>query len=251
MLPQPLLDFSHPSGALRLLLDHIDQTRQALPPVPLSLRTANNEALRIALTYHSNALEGSTLTLRDTQAVIEGRSPSSPKDLREIYEARNHHDALLMMGEWVDAGEGAVSEQRVLAIHARLMRDILPRSAGSYRTGRVLIKGTSYIPPGAHHFAELMPQLCALANRHDVHPILRAAEIHYNLAAVHPFDDGNGRTARLLMNFVLQAHGYPITIIQREQRSDYLQALDEANHHRWDRFVNLIADCVFLAVREY
>ena len=161
------------------------------------------EALRVELTYHSNAIEGSTLSLRETQLVIEGHAPTGGKTLREVYEARNHDRALRLIEQWAEERpkDAPLTDQDLLNVHAHVLADIDLRSAGRFRTDRVLIKGTRFIPPGSHRFAELVPKLLELANRPGVHPAVQAAELHYNFVAVHPFGDGNGRTARLLMNY--------------------------------------------------
>lgn len=199
------------------------------------------EALRVELTYHSNAIEGSTLSLRETQLVIEGHAPTSGKTMRELYEARNHDRALRLIESWAGSrDEDRLTEQDLLAVHGVVLADIAPDSAGRFRTERVLTKGSRFIPPGSHRFGELVPVLLAQGARAGAHPLLRAAEIHDNLAAVHPFADGNGRTARLLMNFVLLRHGHPPTIIEVGERAEYLASLEEANAGRCDRFVSCI-----------
>src|SRR6185437_11128930 len=109
-------------------------------------------AIRIELTYNSNAIEGSTLSLRDTQLIVEGKSPAGEKSLREIYEARNHDRALHLIEKWADRrGDEAVSEVDLLAVHAQVLADI-DASAGQFRSGRVLIAGTGYVPPGSQKF---------------------------------------------------------------------------------------------------
>lgn len=202
------------------------------------------EAMRVELTYHSNAIEGSTLTLRETQLILEGRAPSGGKSLREVYEARNHDRALRTIEALVrDRAPGTqLTERDILDIHAHVLADIEPTSAGRFRTERVLIKGTRFIPPGGHRFGELIPALLELAKRPGVHPAIMAAELHYNLVAVHPFADGNGRTARLLMNMHMLRHGYPLVIIEVEKRGEYLAALEEANEGRCERFAAFVIE---------
>jgi Fic family protein len=200
------------------------------------------EAIRVELTYHSNAIEGSTLSLRETQLVIEGYAPAGGKTLREIYEARNHDRALREIEEWVEKrpSTSALTDRDILDIHAHVLADIATGSAGRFRADRVLIKGTRFIPPGSHKFGELVPRMLELANLEGVHPVLQSAELHYNLAAIHPFADGNGRTARLLMNYHLLRHGYPHTIIEVGERAEYLTALEEANAGRCERFAAFV-----------
>jgi len=204
------------------------------------------EAFRIKLTYHSNAIEGNTLSLRQTQLVIEGHSPGEERSLREIYEARNHDQALRLIERWArdrgarDPGAIPLTETDLLEVHGAVLRDITPNDAGRLRSERVLIAGTGFVPPGSHRFETLMPELLALANRPAVHPLIQAAELHYNLVAVHPFTDGNGRTARLLMNHHLLQRGYPCVIVEVNRRGDYLASLDEANHGRIEPFFRLM-----------
>lgn len=210
------------------------------------------EAVRVELTYHSNAIEGSTLSLRETQLVIEGHAPTSGKSLREIYEARNHDRALRAIEEWGEKRPfpAPLTERDVHDVHAHVLADIDPGGAGRFRTERVLIKGTRFIPPGAQKFGELVPKMLDLANRPGVHPVLQSAELHYNLAAIHPFSDGNGRTARLLMNHHVLRRGYPHLIIEVERRAEYLSALEEANAGRCERFAAFVIQCAERSIQK-
>jgi Fic family protein len=252
-LPEPLRAFESALEELspeleqidRLVVEHRDRKRagRILPNVL--------EAIRVELTYHSNAIEGSTLSLRETQLVIEGKTPAGERPLREIYEARNHDRALRMIEGWVtDRPSGTLLSQRdVLEVHAQVMADIEPGSAGRFRSERVRIVGTGFIPPGAQKFDLLIPRLIDLANRPGIHPVLHAAELHYNLVTVHPFNDGNGRTARLMMNYHLLRRDFPQTIIDVNRRGEYLTALDEANAGKPARFARFIAQCVEASIR--
>ena len=202
------------------------------------------EALRVELTYHSNALEGNTLSLRETQLVLEGYAPPGGKPLREIYEARNHDRALRMLERWAEERPSPLADQDLLDVHAQVLADIDPENAGRFRSGRVLITGTRFIPPGSHKFDDLIPKMLELANAEGVPPALQAAELHYNVAAVHPFNDCNGRTARLLMNYHLLRHGYPHAIIEVGERAEYLAALGEANDGRCGAFAAFVLTSV-------
>lgn len=196
------------------------------------------EAVRTELTYNSNAIEGSTLTLRETQLVIEGRAPDG-KSMREIYEARNHDRALRLIEQWVGSRPAQpITERDLLDVHAAVLADIDAREAGRFRSGRVLIAGSRFVPPGPHKFAELIP--LALGEDPKLHPVVGAAQLHYNLVAIHPFADGNGRTARLMMNYVLLRRGYPWVIIDVAERAEYMASLEEANTGKSERFVRFI-----------
>jgi Fic family protein len=253
-LPEPLQAFEWPtSGPIAEFTARVDalvaryrQHRDAGRILPNSV-----EAMRVELTYHSNAIEGSTLTLRDTQLIIEGREPNTGKSLREIYEARNHDIALRLIEKWsaLQPLPNPLTERDILAVHAQVMADIDISGAGRYRADRVLITGTRFVPPGPHKFPLLMPELCARANQAGIHPVLQAAELHYNLVAVHPFADGNGRTARLLMNYHLLRHGFPHVIVPVERRPDYLAALEAANSARCEPFAEFVLSCVHESIR--
>lgn len=246
-LPEPLLAFEVVSTAVEDALARVDRLQARYAAERLAGRILPNavEAIRVELTYHSNAIEGSTLTLRDTQLVIEGRTPAGGKPLREIYEARNHDRAIRAIEKWVAERPplSPITEPDLLAVHAIVLADI-DAAAGNFRTDRVLITGTGFVPPGSHKFAVLIPAMMDLADQPGVHPLIQAAELHYNLAAIHPFGDGNGRTARLMMNHQLLRHNFPHAIIDVGERGDYLTALDEANAGRWERFALFVAGSV-------
>jgi Fic family protein len=243
-LPEPLQAFSGLAEAVAPALRNLETVYVKYREQKDAGRILDNsvEAIRVELTYHSNAIEGSTLSLRETQLVIEGYAPTSGKTLREIYEARNHDRALRELELWVEKRPlpSALTEQEILDVHAHVLADIAPNSCGRFRTDRVLIRGTRFIPPGSHKFDELVPKMLELANLQAVHPVLQAAELHYNLVAIHPFADGNGRTARLVMNYHLLRHGYPHTIIEVEKRAEYLTALEEANAGCCERFAAFV-----------
>ncbi len=242
---EPLQSFDGLQPALDEVLQEIDalqaeyRSRRAIGRILPNVL----EAVRIELTYHSNAIEGNTLTLRETQQVIDGRTPGGDRLLREVYEARNHDRALRLIETWADdQPESAMTESDLLSVHAQVLADIDVNAAGRFRSERVLIAGTGFVPSAGHRFDLLRPAMLRLANRPSVHPVLQAAELHYNLVAIHPFMDGNGRTARLMMNLHLLRRGYPNAIIRVTERSAYLAALDEANRGRIEPFARFIAE---------
>lgn len=245
MVPEPLQSFGflEATSAERLAVADAIAARYRARRAAGRLPANTVEAVRIDLTYHSNALEGNTLTLRETQLVIEGFSPAAGKPMRELYEARNHDRALRQIERWAaDRPAAALTSADVLEVHGLILAEINDAAAGRFRTDRVRISGSGHIPPGSPKFDALIPALLDLANRSDVHPVLRAAELHYNLAAVHPFLDGNGRTARLMMNHLLLRHGYPHAVIEVGQRVRYLAALEDANRGRLGPFADVVVD---------
>jgi len=251
-LVEPLQRFSI-CAELQALLERIDilQVRYRQELAKHNVLPNFLEAARIEYTYHSNAIEGNTLTLRETQLVIEGQTPGEGKPLREIYEARNHDKAVRHIETWSEGEVKPFGESHLLNLHALVLADIDPPAAGSYRNVRVRIAGSRFIPPGSHRFDELIPQTFALAADESNHPAVRAAELHYNLVAIHPFEDGNGRTARLMMNALLLQHGYPLCVIPVERRKEYLAALDEANAGKTEGFARLVLECLEGALLGY
>lgn len=249
-LPEPLWAFDGAESSVRGDLDRIDalkaQYRQEIARGGIHPNAF--ESVRVELTYHSNAIEGSTLSLRETQMILEGVTPPGQKPMRELYEARNHDRALRMIERWCEerVGKWHVTEEDLLAVHAAVLTDIDAVWAGRYRSGRVLIAGSRFVPPGPHKFPELISASLQRANglAGSIHPVLLAAESHYSLVAIHPFVDGNGRTARLMMNLALLRAGYPLGIIEIGERARYLAALDEANEGRVVAFAGVVIEAV-------
>lgn len=199
----------------------------AARPLPPHTLTSLREKLMLEWTYHSNAIEGNTLTLRETKVVLEGITVGG-KTLREHFEATNHRDAILYVEEIV-ARDEPLSEWQIRNIHSLVLKGINDGQAGRYREENVVIAGASTTPPD---FLHLPAEMAALIQWHDgaagLHPLVRAAELHTRFVKIHPFVDGNGRTGRLLLNFELMKAGYPPAIIRKEDRLSYYDALDEA-----------------------
>jgi len=124
--------------------------------------------------------------------------------------------------------------------------------AGRYRNRNVIITGTDYLPPTPAEIPGYMAAFFAdVPALRQQHPVVYAALLHLKLVTIHPFVDGNGRTARLLMNLVLLRSGYPITIIPPALRGDYTAALRESNRGHDELFVNFMTCCVWESQREY
>ena len=207
------------------------QRLQAARPLPAEFLQSLEHKLRIELTYASNSIEGNTLTLRETQLLIDENITPGGKSLREVHEAINHNEAIKLAYRIAEK-RAPVSERDLLDLHALVLRNIDDTWAGRYRQTRVFITGSPIIPPSHAHVPELMTKfITSLAAAG--HPVKIAADAHYEFAKIHPFVDGNGRAARLLMNLLLLQNDYPLTVIPANERAAYITAMDEAD--RGDR----------------
>ena len=228
------------------LLNRIEEKKKKLDnlrPLPKSALEKLKERLNIELTYNSNAIEGNRLTLRETQLVIQEGITISGKPLQHHLEAINHENAL----EWIEeivTKRKKVDDDLILLIHEMILKGI-SEEAGRYRSVRVRITGAKCTPPGPEKIIrEITKFIEWLKQKKKMHPIEEIALAHYKLVHIHPFIDGNGRTARLLMNLLLMKKGYPITILLKVDRKRYYASLDEANKGNYDFLVNFIAKAV-------
>ncbi|SFV12177.1 Fic family protein [Pseudoduganella namucuonensis] len=242
------------SPALQLLLSKVDTLKTSLDAArPLPSHTVASLRAKLALewTYHSNAIEGNTLTLRETKVVLEGITVGG-KTLREHFEATNHRDAILYVEDIV-ARDEALSEWQIKNIHSLVLKGVDDVEAGRYRRENVAITGASTTPPGFLHLADEMRSLVEWRESAGAaHPVECAAELHTRFVKIHPFIDGNGRTGRLLLNFELMKAGYPPAVIRKEDRLAYYDALDVAcvsgNH---DDITQLVAEAVERSLSVY
>ena len=198
---------------------------------PLSPALAHNldDWFRVELTYTSNAIEGNTLTRRETAIVIEKGLTVGGKSLKEHLEAANHSHALDYIQSLIGQKHHDLSSKDILDIHAIILKGIDDDNAGHYRMVPVRISGSSVIMPNPRKVPDLMDEFQNwLMNQDGLHPVSFAGEAHYRLVTIHPFVDGNGRTARLLMNLILMMEGYPPAIIRKRDRLAYVSALETA-----------------------
>lgn len=220
-------------------------------PLPKHSLKSLRDKLALEWTYHSNGIEGNTLTLRETKVVLEGITVGG-KSIREHLEARNHSDAIVFLEEIVSSGE-PVDQWQIKNLHALVLKGIDDEEAGRYRSENVAITGASTTPPG---FLHLDAEMAKLIDWHGqasaMHPISRAAELHTKFVEIHPFIDGNGRTGRLLMNFELMKAGFPPAILLKEDRLRYYDALDEACVTRdYSKITAMVADACQSSLETY
>lgn len=210
----------------------IDEKKAQLDGLrPLSPNTLKSlrEKLALEWTYHSNAIEGNTLTLKETKVVLEGITVGG-KSVVEHLEAINHNEAIHYLEEIVQGGE-ELSEWQIKNIHAIVLKNIDPDNAGIYRKENVVISGADHTPPDYTIVPDQMQELITHYENEwkNLHPAERAALLHCEFVRIHPFVDGNGRTSRLLQNLELMKHGFPPIVIKKEHRLDYYEFLDKAH----------------------
>lgn len=211
-------------------------------PLPKDSVGRLRRQMEIEFIYHSNAIEGNTLTLRETQLVVQQGITVNGKSLRDHLEARNHPGAIEYVESLKDRG---LAEEEVLRLHELLFSGVL-ENAGNYRSSQVFIEGSEHVPPPAFEVPGLMRDLLEWAkeNPEELRPVELAAVFHFRLASIHPFDDGNGRVARLLMNLILIRYGYPFVVLKWYDRRRYYETLEKADKGDLKPFASFISRCV-------
>lgn len=199
----------------------------ALRPVSQPALLALQKSYDVDLTYTSNAIEGNTLTLRETAEVIEHGITVGGKPLRDHLEAVDHYAAVLYMRE-LAAQETPIDETTVRELHRRIVMRSQPGLGGVYSTLPRRIAGSPVVLPNAAKIPQLMQEYGVWLGQADPAPAT-SFDAHYRLVSIHPFSDGNGRTARLLMNLLLLRAGYPPVAVRPEDRKTYLDALEVAS----------------------
>jgi len=214
------------------LLDRVDTLKARLDQQRDWRKDEILEALHIEYTYDSNRIEGNTLTLRETDLVIHKGLTIGGKPMNEHLEAINHYEAIMFIRDLIKSNE-PFNKHNLLSVHGLILQGIDRRNAGRFRQVPVMISGSKHTPPQPWQIDKLMEEyfLFYQQSAEELHPVILAAELHERLATIHPFIDGNGRTARLVMNLILLQAGYPIANISGDTmaRLDYYGALEKCN----------------------
>ena len=237
---------------------HIDTLKlwlDSFRPLPSDVVHELKKFYDVKFTYHSNAIEGNTLSLSETEMVLEKGITIGGKTLVEHLETVGHKEAIDYV-ENLAQKNTPICERDVKDIHYLILKSIDPMNAGIYRLLDVRASGTGHIYPQFYRLNELMEQFFIWLNSEEakaLHPINLATEVHYKFVAIHPFKDGNGRTARLLMNLVLLRNGYPTAVISNNNRSQYIDALIHAQDHHEDtsRLLDMILDAAEETLIDY
>jgi len=198
-----------------------------LKPFSKTFQTNMEEWYRIELTYTSNAIEGNTLTRQETALVVEKGLTVEGKSIVEHIEAINHAKAYEYIQSLKLNNITQITEQIILKIHETILQNIDSQNAGRYRNVSVRIAGSTVILPNPLKIPDLMEKFVNwLHNSKKILPEI-AIEAHLKFVSIHPFADGNGRTARLLMNLVLMTGGYPPVVISNKNRRQYIDIIEK------------------------
>lgn len=213
-----------------------------------------NERMQVDFVYNSNKIEGSTLSRGETELVLRGITIGKKnipgalrgKDLGDILAAQNHSSAISLIKKIAFDKTYKTTEDDIKKIHGVVMKGVIS-SAGKYRSYDVEVKGAGFTPPPFYDVSKHMKELLDTLNDNpdELRPIELASQIHYDFAWIHPFEDGNGRIARLLLNLVLVKNGYPFVVIRSVDKPQYLRALREMDvSGNFKPFLIYISRCV-------
>ena len=213
----------------------------AFRPFPNSILQRLHEDIALEWTYNSNAIEGNTLSLNETKVVLQHGLTVGGKTLREHFETLNHKKAIDWLTERVSQ-DFSLSVKDILHLHYLVMSGIADEYAGTIRTGRVRITGANFIPPNPLKVPALLDELIEWVNENplNLNIVERISVFHNRFVWIHPFFDGNGRTARLVMNLLLMKWGYPPVIVLKVDRMKYYRALEDANSYQYSKLFLLI-----------
>jgi Fic family protein len=194
------------------------------------------------MTYHSNAIEGSRMTLKETEMAINGKKVKG-KELFEELEAINHHNALLYMLD-VITPNFKITEEYILKIHSLVMYNFNNKLPGKYRTGYVNLTNTEKQLPSAQMVPLRMHKFIKEINNYKIGIINKVSQYHYEFESIHPFFDGNGRVGRIIMLTQLLSKGYPPAIIEVEDRYKYYLALSKGDLGDFKNLIQMVCDSI-------
>jgi len=234
------------------LLNRIEEKKRRLDSLrPLEKDSLQKllEDIRIRHTYHSDAIEGNTLTLQETKLVLEEGITIGGKPLKDHIEAKNDAEAFDLMIKLSNEKQD-ITQDIIQQIHEIVTKGTL-KSSGKYRTENVRIAGSKTSPPSYSRILKLMEEIISEVNSLKLHPIKMAAFIHFRLVAIHPFLDGNGRVARLITNLYLISKGYPPIVLKKEDRRKYYFVLQKADNGDLSPFAGFISRAVNESLMTY
>ena len=252
-------------------IDRLKNELDALRPLPADVVERVEQKLRLESNYHSNAVEGNSLTLGETRSLILHGLTARGKPMRDHLDIEGHDRAVEMIERAVKETQG-LNEVFIRNLHRVLLKEpyeteamtpdgrrtMRPITLGEYKTTPNNVKtstGETYYFTPPEQVKPAMTDLLDWYRAQEAaseHPVIIAATFHYRFVRIHPFDDGNGRMARLIMNLILIKHGYTVAIVQSDERARYLEELERADQTEdLAQFIGYIASCCTYALDLY
>jgi len=250
-------------------LDRLRADLDTLRPLAPEQEARVLQKFRLEWNYNSNAIEGNSLTLGETRSLLLHGLTAAGKPMRDHLDIKGHNEAVLWLEDFVRAQE-PLTEYFIRGMHEALLGEayeVKAQTPDGQPTTKLIVPGRYKTSPNnvktatgeMFYFASVEETPAKMSDLIDwyraeeaaptLHPVARATEFHYRFVRIHPFDDGNGRMSRLLMNLILLRHGYPMTVIQAADRNRYLAALAEADAGEPEPFLRFIIENVEAGLR--
>ncbi len=228
------------------ICSEVNKLKRAMPNPLTVLRknTAVRDAMYLQMTYNSNAIEGSRMTIKDTEMALAGKNVRG-KEIFEVFEAVNHRNAMHYVIDTVCA-DFEITKEYVLKLHEIVLYNFNDKLPGKYRTGYVNLTNTDKKLPSAQDVPLKMGKLITEMNRYGDDVLGSIARAHYEFEAIHPFFDGNGRVGRLLMMTQLLSNGYAPAVIKIDDRYSYYMALSKGDNGDLKHMTQMVCDAVIL-----
>ena len=216
---------------------------------PESLKNKLYDDFVIRFTYHSNAIEGNRLTLRQTALILKDKVLPSGVRASDYHEAVNGKECLEFLKEY----KGELNNRLLEKVNGILTKNTGVVYGGRIRFFDVKIEGSKHVPPPNEEVKKHLLNMYKWysANKHKLHPFELATMIHAKLTWIHPFEDGNGRTSRTIMNWILMKNGYPMFFIPFEKREEYYLTLEEADKENFKEYISRMLRLIIDQVRSY
>ncbi|OGJ41968.1 cell filamentation protein Fic [Candidatus Peregrinibacteria bacterium RIFCSPLOWO2_01_FULL_39_12] len=227
---------------------------KSLRPISPTILNKIREQFQIEMAYNSNAIEGNSLTLKETFWVIQEGLTIKEKPLKDHLEAKNHKEALEFLYELTDSKkQNTVSEHLIRELHHLVVQDSQRDIAGKYRDGDVYISGADHKPPSHIEVPIKMGELMKWLNdnKNKYHIVELVALLHHKMVNIHPFWDGNGRVSRLVMNILILNAGYPLAVILKNDRKRYYRVLSLADKGEYKPICEFVAQAVIRSLNIY
>ncbi len=231
------------------LQDLKESFKDWLKQTPESLKNKLYNDFVIRFTYHSNAIEGNRLTLRQTALILKDKVIPSGVRASDYHEAVNGKECLDVLKEY----KGELNNRLLEKVNGILTKNTGAVYGGRIRFFDVKIEGSKHVPPPNEEVKKHLLNMYKWysANKHKLHPFELATMIHAKLTWIHPFEDGNGRTSRTIMNWILIKNGYPMFFIPFEKREEYYMTLEEADKENFKEYVARMLRLIIDQVRSY